>query len=353
MTTAPTISINQEYADLVPPLSAEEYESLKQSIKQNGLWIPIVVNKQGFILDGHHRFKACQELGFEPKTETKDFPDKFHEQMFVIDSNLRRRHLNNFQRIELALKSKSILQEIAKQNQKAGVKIDAATSVRNLTQVGSTCSSDESASATGIGGRVDEQIAKRAGVSRDTVRKIEAIQEAVKQKPHLQHIIKKLDTGEISVNKAIGYIHPQKQLQQQQQKKKNKSHADHRGLMSKSESASADLTPQEKEYAQESKDEFERDEWVDRFIELWTGKNAAEQGRIMSENDAIKGANWRKKLIEESRAFILLKAKRMSEPHVNMTFNYMRTLSMLAEAVGDILYEERESRERKAQMDGA
>ncbi|MFL6423248.1 MAG: ParB N-terminal domain-containing protein, partial [Nitrososphaeraceae archaeon] len=111
--TATKITINQEYSDLVPPLSAEEYESLKQSIKQNGLWVPITVNSQSVILDGHHRFKACQEIAIEPKRVTKDFPDKLHEQIFVIDSNLQRRHLNNFQRTELALKSKSILEEIA------------------------------------------------------------------------------------------------------------------------------------------------------------------------------------------------------------------------------------------------
>jgi Predicted transcriptional regulators len=53
------IKTNQEYSSLVPQLSTEEYESLKQSIKENGLWVPIVVNKDGVILDGHHRYKAC------------------------------------------------------------------------------------------------------------------------------------------------------------------------------------------------------------------------------------------------------------------------------------------------------
>src|SRR5919198_5331528 len=101
---SPDITINQEYANLIPPLSAEEYEGLKERIKQNGL-VPIIINSQGVILDGHHRFRACQELGIEPKTDTMNFPDKLHEQMFVIDSNLQR-HLNNFQRTELALKSK-------------------------------------------------------------------------------------------------------------------------------------------------------------------------------------------------------------------------------------------------------
>jgi hypothetical protein len=35
-----SIKINEEYASLVPPLSASEYESLKEDIKQNGVQIP-------------------------------------------------------------------------------------------------------------------------------------------------------------------------------------------------------------------------------------------------------------------------------------------------------------------------
>ena len=57
------VKINPEYASLVSELSPEEYESLKQSIKENGLHVPIIVNQNGIILDGHHRYKVCQELG--------------------------------------------------------------------------------------------------------------------------------------------------------------------------------------------------------------------------------------------------------------------------------------------------
>jgi ParB/Sulfiredoxin domain len=178
MTATPTITINQEYAKLVPPMSAEEYESLKQSIKQSGFWPshPIVINIQGVLLEGHHRYKACKELGIEPKTETMDFPDKQYEKMFVIDSNLQRRHLNNFQRIELALKSKSILEQIAKQNESLGGKMKGD---RNLTPLG----------------RVDEQIGRRAGVSRDTVRKVDII---VHKAP--ERVLQGLRTGGISIN---------------------------------------------------------------------------------------------------------------------------------------------------------
>ena len=51
------IKLNEEYANLVPPLSTKEYESLKEDIKQNNIQIPVVTNQDGDILDGHHRYK--------------------------------------------------------------------------------------------------------------------------------------------------------------------------------------------------------------------------------------------------------------------------------------------------------
>jgi hypothetical protein len=170
------IKINEEYANLVPQLSISEYESFKEDIKQNGVQVPIITNQDGVILDGHHRYRAWViDLGRlvteMPKPTVAGYNDKLQEKMFVINVNLKRRQLNSFQRISLALKAKPILEEIAKRNQKARIKIDNDTSVRNQTQVG--CGG-----GSGGGGRVDEQIGKRAGgVGKDTVRKVEIILE--------------------------------------------------------------------------------------------------------------------------------------------------------------------------------
>ena len=114
------ININEEYANILPKLSELEFQKLKESIKANGLWYPIIVNSEGIILDGHHRFKACQELGVVARTETKEFANPLLENRFIIESNLERRQLNDFQRIELALKLKPIFKEIARKNMSLG-----------------------------------------------------------------------------------------------------------------------------------------------------------------------------------------------------------------------------------------
>ena len=97
-----TIYINPEYEALLPKLPKEEYEALKVSVQTEGLHYPIVVNAKGEILDGHNRFRICQELGLNPKIDERHFEDKLLEKKFVIEVNLRRRHLNTFQQIELA-----------------------------------------------------------------------------------------------------------------------------------------------------------------------------------------------------------------------------------------------------------
>jgi len=111
------LSVNTQYDKLVSKLSSDEYESLKKSIKEDGLWMPILVNPDGEILDGHHRFKACLELEITPKHAIREFENKILEKKFVIECNLKRRQLNDFQKAELGIALMGIEEELAKQRQ--------------------------------------------------------------------------------------------------------------------------------------------------------------------------------------------------------------------------------------------
>ena len=109
------LSVNSEYDKLVPNLTIEEYNSLKESIKTNGLWMPIIVNPQGEILDGHHRFRICIELNIKTKYAIREFENKLFEKKFVIECNLKRRQLTDFQKAELGMPLQKINEELAKQ----------------------------------------------------------------------------------------------------------------------------------------------------------------------------------------------------------------------------------------------
>lgn len=74
---------------LFPRVHGVEFENLKADIKENGLTHPIVIH-EGMILDGGNRYRACVELGIEPKTVPFNGGSIV---AFVLSSNLHRRHL--------------------------------------------------------------------------------------------------------------------------------------------------------------------------------------------------------------------------------------------------------------------
>ncbi len=117
-----SLRTNPVYEKLLPKMTDEEFSQLKQSIKEEGQHYPIIANEDLEVLDGHHRFRACIELGIEPDFEVRKFEDKLVEKKFVIEANLRRRHLNNFQLVELAVPLLEIEKELAKRRKSQGGK---------------------------------------------------------------------------------------------------------------------------------------------------------------------------------------------------------------------------------------
>jgi len=142
-------------------MSEEEFAQLKASIKTEGQHYPIIVNEDLEVLDGHHRFRACTELEIEPDFEVRKFDDKLLEKKFVIEANLRRRHLNNFQLVELAVPLLEIEKALAKQRQSKGGK-----NGRDL-QLG-LASDDTEPNEPQISAKATEVVAKKAGLSTRT-----------------------------------------------------------------------------------------------------------------------------------------------------------------------------------------
>jgi hypothetical protein len=80
---------------LLPPLADEEYQALKASIATFGVLTPVVLDEDGKVLDGHHRLRACAELGVVdyPRTILPGLSeDQKVEQALTL--NLARRHLS-------------------------------------------------------------------------------------------------------------------------------------------------------------------------------------------------------------------------------------------------------------------
>jgi hypothetical protein len=95
---------------LLPPLSAEEYAALKADIAARGVLVPVEVDEQGNLLDGHHRVLAWEELRAEgvpvaayPATMRAGLSEA-DKLAHVLALNLARRHLDKEARRELVVR---------------------------------------------------------------------------------------------------------------------------------------------------------------------------------------------------------------------------------------------------------
>ena len=68
-TTIKKVHINKEYANLVPSMTEEVFESLMSSIRESGQHEPITINNKGEVLDGHNRLRVCEKLRYNPDNQ--------------------------------------------------------------------------------------------------------------------------------------------------------------------------------------------------------------------------------------------------------------------------------------------
>ena len=95
-----SFSINEKYLSAIPRPTPDEVKSLNESILALGQLYPIAVNKNMVILDGHSRFDLLCNLSKDIKYHVFDFKTEEEEYQFVVESNIMKRHLNNYQKIE-------------------------------------------------------------------------------------------------------------------------------------------------------------------------------------------------------------------------------------------------------------
>ena len=148
--------IDPEFQGMLPPKTPEQYEALKEAIRSDSkVRDPVVVwDEKNILLDGHHRHQVCEELGITPPIVRMSFANRDEAKMWVLENQLDRRNLKTFQQIEVALKLKGFYTAKAKVNQRAGVSLNSVKGIDT-----------------------NKEVAKRADVSADTVRKAERILE--------------------------------------------------------------------------------------------------------------------------------------------------------------------------------
>ena len=111
------MQIKEELKNLIPPLTNDEFNTLEKSILEEGIREPIIV-WNGYIVDGHTRYKIAQKHNLEFKTVEKEFDDMESVKLWMIDNQKGRRNLTDGWKYELAQVKKAILTEKGREKQK-------------------------------------------------------------------------------------------------------------------------------------------------------------------------------------------------------------------------------------------
>lgn len=191
------LKIDPELEKCLPPLPEVQYQKLRASIeKKYDPAKPIVLWKErpNTIVDGHHRYKICQELGIEPPTVTESFESLDAAILYTLQRQVEQRNLTAGQLVSvyekmLSIEDKQRLEQEAKEGQ-----------IANLMQGNERPVSEHDAD-TGLSREVAQRIAEKAGTNARTVYQVHAV-----QNKGVPEIVKMVESGEIGSGYANDFV---------------------------------------------------------------------------------------------------------------------------------------------------
>lgn len=93
------LTVDEEFESVIPPLTDEEFELLKESILDDGeVYHPFVV-WNNIIVDGHHRYKILKEHPeIKYRINKREFKNRYEAISWICLNQLGRRNLNDAQK---------------------------------------------------------------------------------------------------------------------------------------------------------------------------------------------------------------------------------------------------------------
>ncbi len=184
------IKINDVLRAYIEPLTESEYQALERSILTEGCRDALVL-WQDVLVDGHNRYQICQEHGIPFKvTENTSFRNFEDVKLWMIDNNLGRRSISDYQRGVLALRKKEIMSARALE-----LAAEAAAEDAKIAPPEGDEAPSKKPAAMPLASR--EDIARAARLSTATIGQIEKI-----QKTATPELVEAVRTGTISINAA-------------------------------------------------------------------------------------------------------------------------------------------------------
>ena len=103
------ITINDELRTYVDPLTPAEHEALERSLLTEGCREALILWRD-VLIDGHNRYAICTQHDIPFRTVQNDNFDSIEDvKLWMIDNQLARRSVTDFQRGLMALRKKEIL----------------------------------------------------------------------------------------------------------------------------------------------------------------------------------------------------------------------------------------------------
>ncbi len=93
------LQVDEEFSTQIPPLTDEEFEQLEENILSDGRIISPIITWNGFIVDGHNRYRILQAHPEIPyQTIEMEFPDRYAVLAWICHNQLGRRNLTEEQK---------------------------------------------------------------------------------------------------------------------------------------------------------------------------------------------------------------------------------------------------------------
>jgi len=160
-----------DVVELFPRMTDEQFEALVDDIKANGVRVPVLMH-EGQIVDGRHRWLACDRLGIKCPTTNLELNDGESMVSYVIALNLKRRHLTTSQRAMVGVDALP-LYEAEAAGRKAANGGDRRPEVARLPPPVETAKArDEAAATASVSARYIQDAKKIAAESPETAQKV-------------------------------------------------------------------------------------------------------------------------------------------------------------------------------------
>lgn len=199
-----------EIASLFPLMDEKSLNELAESIRTEGLYLPIVLY-EGKLLDGRNRYLACKKAGVEPRFITYGGDSPWE---FVWAENAERRHLTDGQKylIWKVMNEKKAKWQAAREvvRREANFKRSEATKAQLRTEDGTrlTSGSGTNGTTTSDPHKIRNAKAKASNTNKGAVAKGDYLYD---RRPDLAH---KVITGEMSLSGAIREVRREETIQE-------------------------------------------------------------------------------------------------------------------------------------------